>query len=165
MKYYKPKLGTLGIIFLAVIFIEIAGFIIVGSEIGVFATLALILLGMIAGIVLLRVQGFQILQKMQAEMAQGRVPDQEMFHGALMVIGAILLIIPGFVTDIIGIILFIPPFRNFIWQIISKKFNIKTSFHENKNSSDKVIDLDASDYHSEKNENSPWKKNDDDRLQ
>jgi UPF0716 protein FxsA len=80
---------------LAMPFIEIAGFVIVGSEIGVLATLGLVILSAMLGFFLLRVQGFGLLQRIRMESAAGRVPDREMMHGAMIVVAAIMLIVPG----------------------------------------------------------------------
>lgn len=103
-------------VMLAMPFIEIAGFIVVGSYIGVFATLGLIILSAMLGFFLLRVQGIGLLQRIRTETAAGRVPDREMVHGAMLVLAAILLIVPGFVTSAVGILLFIPFVRDIVWR-------------------------------------------------
>nr|WP_210327979.1 MULTISPECIES: FxsA family protein [Bartonella] len=154
---------------LVAIFIEIAGFIIVGKEIGVLATLALIILSMFVGFILLRIQGITLLAKMQHELSAGRIPDRELAHGALLILAAILLIIPGFVTDIIGLLLFIPQIRDLLWKWVSKKMTVRASFssgfRENSydNNHSQTIDLDAEDYHSSDPEHSPWRKDDDNK--
>ena len=76
---------------LAMPFIEIAGFVIIGSKIGVFATLGLVILSAMLGFFLLRVQGIGLLQRIRTETAAGRVPDREVVHGAMLVLAAILL--------------------------------------------------------------------------
>lgn len=156
------------LIFMAVVLIEIAGFIMVGKQIGVFATLALIILGMVAGCVLLRIQGIGLLQTAQRELAQGRAPNREVFYGMLMVLGAILLIVPGFFTDIVGILLFIPAVRNILWHFASSRISMKTEFTSSYQSRDEanqtIIDLDAEDYHSEDPKNSPWRGKNDNLL-
>nr|WP_210329432.1 FxsA family protein [Bartonella choladocola] len=154
---------------LVAIFIEIAGFIIVGKEIGVLATLALIILSMFVGFILLRIQGITLLAKMQHELSAGRIPDRELAHGALLILAAILLIIPGFVTDIIGLLLFIPQIRDLLWKWVSKKMTVRATFssgfRENSydNNHSQTIDLDAEDYHSSDPEHSPWRKDDDNK--
>ena len=166
---YRNTPNIAGVILLIAIFIEIAGFIIVGKQIGVLATLGLIILSMVAGFVLLRVQGITLLTKMQSELAAGHMPDRELAHGALVIIAAILLIIPGFVTDIIGLLLFIPQIRDLLWKWLSKRMTVRTSFSSGftKNSYDnnhsQTIDLDAEDYHSSDPEHSPWRKDDDNK--
>ena len=166
---YRNTPNIAGVILLIAIFIEIAGFIIVGKQIGVLATLGLIILSMVAGFVLLRVQGITLLTKMQSELAAGHMPDRELAHGALLIMAAILLIVPGFVTDIIGILLFIPQIRDLLWKWLSKKMTVRTTFSSGftKNNYDnnhsQTIDLDAEDYHSSDPEHSPWRKDDDNK--
>lgn len=143
---------------LGAIFIEIAGFIIVGSRIGVLATLALIMISMLAGVYLLRVQGISILRRMQNELSAGRTPDRELAEGAMVVIGAILLIIPGFVSDIAGILLFLRPVRGFIWRQLSKRPPGRRPPGKKPAPPAKTIDLDESDYQARDPHNSPWRK-------
>lgn len=147
-----------GLAVLLAIFIEITGFIIVGSRIGVLATLILVLLSMLAGIYLLRSQGISILTRMQNELTAGRAPDRQMAEGAMVVIGAILLIIPGFVSDIIGILLFIQPVRDLIWNHFSKRIINNRPYNTDHGQKTKTIDLDQDDYHCDDPENSPWRK-------
>lgn len=155
-------------------FIEIAGFIIVGSEIGVLATLGLIVLSAVLGFVLLRIQGISLLQKIKTETAAGRVPDREMVHGAMLVLAAILLIIPGFVSSTIGLLLFLPPVRDFVWKyfvrnrvIVATSTGYNENFYQNRNSTNNadsdnnIIDIDPSDYTTAPSKNSPWRNKDD----
>ena len=106
---------------LALPFLEIAGFIVVGSKIGVLATLGLIILSIFLGVFLLRFQGFGLIQRIREETAAGRTPKRELVHGVMLVFAAFLLIIPGFITDIIGLLLFIPAVRDFGWRCISDR--------------------------------------------
>jgi len=79
-----------------------------------------------------------------------------------MMLAAILLIIPGFVSDIIGLLLFIPFIRDVIWRFFSNKIEVRTSFDENsRDNNGPTIDLDADSYHSTHPEQSPWRKDDD----
>ncbi|MFD1200167.1 FxsA family protein [Brucella gallinifaecis] len=152
------------LVMLAMPFIEIAGFVIVGSEIGVLATLGLVVLSAMLGFFLLRVQGFGLLQKIRIESAAGRVPDREMMHGAMIVVAAIMLIVPGFVTSAIGLLLFIPFVRDLVWnRFVRNRLVVATAstrYSEAYSSSgrkdDNIIDLDPEDYSSKSNENSPW---------
>ena len=106
---------------LALPFLEIAGFIVVGSKIGVLATLGLIILSIFLGVFLLRFQGFGLIQRIREETAAGRTPKRELVHGVMLVFAAFLLIIPGFITDIIGLLLFIPAVRDIGWRFISDR--------------------------------------------
>ncbi|KAB2656875.1 membrane protein FxsA [Brucella tritici] len=156
------------LVMLAMPFIEIAGFVIVGSKIGVFATLGLVILSAMLGFFLLRVQGIGLLQRIRTEMAAGRVPDREMVHGAMLVLAAILLIVPGFVSSTIGILLFIPFIRDFMWEkfmrgrmVVATSARYSDGYGQQRPGpnprQDHVIDLDPEDYTTRPNENSPWK--------
>ncbi|WP_046120610.1 FxsA family protein [Ensifer aridi] len=90
---------------------EIAGFVVVGREIGVAMTLLLVFLSAVAGVVLLRIQGFGMLQRVQEAARTGNDPGIDVLGGALIFLAAILLIVPGFISDVIGLLLFLPPVR------------------------------------------------------
>lgn len=153
------------LVMLAMPFIEIAGFVIVGSHIGVFATLGLVILSTMLGFFLLRVQGIGLLQRIRTETAAGRVPDREMVHGAMLVLAAIMLIVPGFVTSTIGILLFIPFIRDIVWEkfvrgrmVVATSARYSDGYGQYKQPrEDRVIDLDPEDYTTKPNDNSPWK--------
>ena len=163
------------LLFLALPFVEIAGFVIVGSEIGVLATLGLIVLSAVLGFSLLRRQGLSLLNQMKAETAAGRAPQREIIHGTLLIFAGILLIIPGFLTDIIGLLLFIPFVRDLIWnRFLRNRVVMATNFQAGSAGAnyqyygqrpapqdDDIIDLDPEDYSSssdsnKKANNSPW---------
>lgn len=147
---------------LALPFLEIAGFIVVGSKIGVLATLALVILSIFLGVFLLRLQGFGLIQKIREETAAGRTPKRELVHGVMLLFAAFLLIIPGFITDIIGLLLFIPAVRDIGWRFISDRVvvvnsgNRRSSRTSRSQIKDKVIELDPEDYSSKPDPNSPW---------
>jgi UPF0716 protein FxsA len=147
---------------LALPFLEIAGFIVVGSEIGVLATLGLIILSIFVGVFLLRFQGLGLIQKIREETAAGRTPKHELVHGVMLVFAAFLLIIPGFITDIIGLLLFIPAVRDFGWRCISDRVVVVDSGERRRGrpdtsrNKDRVIELDPEDYSSKPDPDSPW---------
>ena len=106
---------------LALPFIEIAGFVIVGSQIGVLATLALVIAAGVLGAVLLRVQGFGVMARVRRELDAGQDPSRELANGAMILVAGILLLIPGFFTDIIGLLLFLPPVRSLAWRFLKSR--------------------------------------------
>lgn len=150
------------LILLALPFLEIAGFIVVGSKIGVLATLGLVFLSIFLGIFLLRLQGFGLIQKIREETAAGRTPKRELVHGVMLVFAAFLLIIPGFITDIIGLLLFIPAVRDIGWRFISDRVVVVSSGARRSSQpdatriKDRVIELDPEDYSSKPDPDSPW---------
>ncbi|TIQ24398.1 MAG: hypothetical protein E5X61_24280, partial [Mesorhizobium sp.] len=98
---------------------------------------------------LLRYQGFGVMTRVRAEMGAGRDPSRQLAHGAMIVLAAILLIIPGFITDIFGILLFLPPVRDLAWRLLKGRIVLATSFGTGgfrARQRDKTIDLDDSDY-------------------
>lgn len=148
---------------------EIAGFIVVGKLIGVWATLGLVILSVVLGAMLLRIQGIGILQRISAESRNGGDPGREMVHGAMIVVAAIFLMLPGFISDIIGLLLFIPAVRDLAWTMLRKRIIVvgnSRAFRRGQaagggpqarpRDAGTVVDLDESDFHREPKRNSPW---------
>jgi UPF0716 protein FxsA len=97
--------------FLAVPFIEIALFIKAGQLIGVLPTIALTVVTAIAGSVLMRVQGFAVLNRFTEAAAKGEMPLTPVIDGIGILVAGLLLMTPGFFTDALGILLFVPALR------------------------------------------------------
>ena len=83
----------------------------VGDAIGIVPTLALLVLDSLLGAWLLRSQGRATWRRFQTTMEAGRIPHREVFDGVLVIFGGAFLITPGFITDIIGVFLLLPPTR------------------------------------------------------
>ena len=99
------------LILVAVPAIEIALFIEVGSLIGVWPTIILTFSTAIAGTVMLRVQGLSTLRRAEQSLARDEPPVRELIDGLCLLLAGLLLLIPGFATDAIGLLLFIPALR------------------------------------------------------
>ncbi|ATP11749.1 membrane protein FxsA [Bartonella henselae] len=149
---------------LGIFLVEIAGFIFVGKEIGILATLSLIILTTIAGSILLRIQGGSLLKNLQRELLQGQTLEHYIINDGCIIIGAILLILPGFVSDILGILLLIKPVRGIAWYLLSSLRNKMNKHNKNstktQNESEEIIDLKAEDYQIRNTTESSWRKND-----
>jgi UPF0716 protein FxsA len=104
------------ILFVVIPVIELYLLIKVGSLIGALPTVALVLSISMAGAWLVRHQGFEILRRIQAELAQGQLPVAELLDGAMVLIGGVLLLTPGFFTDVLGLFFLIPYTRELIKQ-------------------------------------------------
>lgn len=160
---------------LALPFLEIAGFVVVGQEIGVLYTLALIIAAGILGAVLLRVQGFGVMTRVRRELDAGGDPSRELAHGAMILLAGVLLLIPGFITDVIGLLLFLSPVRAAAWRFVRSRVSVSTSGFGGFAASGwgagssparrpdrKTIDLDADEYSSRPTggprEDSPWRR-------
>jgi UPF0716 protein FxsA len=102
------------LVFLIVPIIEIYLLIKVGSLIGGLPTVAILLLISLLGAYLVRSQGFRIVTQIREELARGRLPAAQLMDGALVFIGGVLLMTPGFFTDFLGIFFLIPVTRNVI---------------------------------------------------
>jgi len=125
--------------------IEIAVFIAVGGAIGILPTVLLTVLTAVAGTVMLRQQGLSLVTRMQSELQAGQVPETDMMHGAMIVLASILLLIPGFVTDAIGLLLFIPPIRESLARFIVSRANVVV-VRSGRQGRATVVDLDEADW-------------------
>jgi UPF0716 protein FxsA len=149
------------LILLTFVLAEIAAFILVGEAIGVLGTLALVLLGMIAGSILLRRQGIATLTKVRADLAARRAPARPLAEGAVLTLAALLIILPGFLSDLIGIALFIPAVREGLWQAIRSRVQFRPAPGASYGRRPAVIDLDQDEYRaaagSVRGSNTPWR--------
>ncbi|EJL6552611.1 FxsA family protein [Vibrio cholerae] len=108
-------------LFIAVPVIEIALFIQVGGVLGVWPTIALVLLTAIVGVSLVRSQGLQTLLTVQQRLAQGQLPAQQILEGVMLAVAGVLLLTPGFFTDILGMLVLLPaPRAYFAKQLMSR---------------------------------------------
>ncbi len=114
--------------------IEIYLFIKIGSQIGALSTIILIFLTAILGIFYARYEGLNTLKSGFVQLVRNEMPVYEIISGAAITFAALLLIVPGFATDIIGFLLIFPLTRNLILKILSSKFRVK------KNKAEKFID-------------------------
>ena len=111
--------------------IEIYLFIKIGSQIGAFNTISLIFLTAIIGIIYARYEGLNTLKSGFTQLVKNELPAYEIISGAIIAFAAVLLIIPGFMTDIIGFLLIFPLTRKLILKNFSSKFKVKTKKDEN----------------------------------
>lgn len=98
-------------LFIVIPLVEIAVIIQVGQYLGVVNTIGLLLIISISGAWVVKRQGLGVLRRIREQRDLGRVPGAELFDGALILVAGVLLLTPGFVTDAVGLLLLIPPFR------------------------------------------------------
>ena len=110
--------------------IEIYLFIKIGSQIGALTTIILIFLTAILGIFYARYEGLNTLKSGFMQLVKNEIPIYEIISGAAITFAALLLIVPGFMTDIIGFLLIFPLTRNLILKIISNKLQTKKTKDE-----------------------------------
>ena len=101
--------------------IEIYLFIKLGSQIGAFNTILLIFITAFFGIVYARYEGFNTLKAGMSQMVKNELPVYEIISGAALAFAALLLILPGFATDLLGLLIIFPPTRKLIFRKVSIK--------------------------------------------
>ena len=126
-------MNTFFIIFLGIPAIEIFLLIKIGGKIGALNTITLIFLTAIIGIYYARYEGLNTLKSGIAQISKNEIPQYEMLSGAIIAFAAVLLIIPGFVTDFIGFLLIFPVTRKLLFNYFAKKFQSKQKKEDKKN--------------------------------
>lgn len=157
------------ILLLVVPLLEIAAFVVIGGEIGVLATLAMVFVTAVIGSILLRVQGFGLLRRIQEVTEQGGVPGRELVHGVMILIAGVLLLTPGFVTDTLGFLLFVPAIRDLGWNLVKDRIVVAGRFGGEAGGfqagpgrgrgkhSGPTIDLDEDEFSRSPDPDSPWR--------
>ena len=107
--------------FITLHLLEIGVFIWIGDEIGILATVATTVLTAILGTALVRAQGLATLSKVNDSLNRGEMPVRAVFDGACLLVAGALLLAPGFITDAIGLILFIPFVRAILLALLISK--------------------------------------------
>ena len=120
--------------FIAVPLIEIGLFIEVGEAIGLWSTIAVVVLTAVVGTALLRHQGLSTIVKVQRFLDQGVMPVDALFDGFCILIAGLLLLTPGFFTDAVGFLFFTPPVRALLRKFLARHVQIQTSGHANMHS-------------------------------
>lgn len=112
------------LLFILMPIIEIAVLLRVGSAIGWLSTLGVVILTAIIGTVMLRQQGLATLTRAQQRLGAGEMPAEQMLEGVALMIGGVLLLTPGFVTDAFGFMCLIPPTRLAILRFVKSRSTI-----------------------------------------
>ena len=124
-------MNTLLLSIILVPILEIYLFIKIGSQIGAFNTISLVFITAIMGIIYARFEGLNTLRSGFSQLVKNEVPAYEIISGAAIAFAALLLILPGFATDIIGFLIVFPLTRKLIFKKFSK--NLKKKTNENNN--------------------------------
>ncbi len=110
--------------FLAIPLIEIALFVTVGGWIGLWPTLAIVIATALAGVAVIRSQGVQALQGLRGASMTRRNPLGQMADNALIGAAGVLLILPGFLTDVLGLLLLVAPIRHLVIQGVAARAQV-----------------------------------------
>jgi UPF0716 protein FxsA len=115
-------LPLLAVLFIGVPFAEIYVLLQVGHAIGVLNTLGLLVLVSIVGAWLAKREGLGVLRRIQTSVEAGRVPGLELIDGFLILMAGALMLTPGFLTDIVAILLLLPPVRALLRRELRRRF-------------------------------------------
>ena len=133
------------LIFVAVPLAEIYALIKVGSWLGVFPTIALLLLVSALGAVVVKREGLRVLRRMQEQVTAGRMPSNEILDGVCLLLAGLLLVVPGFVTDAIGLLFLLPPFRLLLRSALrrrnGRKLRIVATYGARINNNGRIYDV------------------------
>ncbi|MFW6206820.1 MAG: FxsA family protein, partial [Gemmatimonadota bacterium] len=114
-------LGRLALLFVVVPLVELAFLIQVGRWVGIWPTVGLVFLTGILGATLARAEGLRTLWSFQQELASGKLPGQPLLDGLCILVGGALLLTPGFVTDLAGFSLLLPPTRRLLQRGMKRR--------------------------------------------
>ena len=117
--------AALVILFVVVPFVELAVIVQVSQVIGLPLTITLLVVESILGGWLVKQQGTGVVRRVQQQVDAGQLPTTELVNGALVVFAGALMLTPGFVTDILGLVLLIPPTRALVRQVLMHRFRQK----------------------------------------
>src|SRR5881275_3316762 len=114
-------MAALILLFVAIPIAELYVILKVGDLIGILPTLALLVADSLLGSWLMRSQGRAVWSRFQETMQAGRIPHREVFDGVLVIFGGAFLITPGFLTDIVGVLLLLPPTRSLFRRFLTRR--------------------------------------------
>jgi UPF0716 protein FxsA len=115
-------MNTLLLLIIGIPILEIYLFIKIGTQIGAFNTISLIFITAIIGIIYVRYEGFNTLKSGMSQLVKNELPIYEIISGAALAFAAFLLILPGFATDILGLLIVFPLTRKLFFKKLSKKY-------------------------------------------
>ena len=116
-------MNTLLLLIISIPLIEIYLFIKIGSQIGAFNTVSFILITAFIGVIYARYEGFNTLKSGMSQIIKNEIPIYEIISGAALAFAAFLLILPGFATDILGLLIIFPPTRKLLLKKVSTKYS------------------------------------------
>ena len=116
-------MNALLLLIISIPLIEIYLFIKIGSQIGAFNTVSLILITAFIGVIYARYEGFKSIKSGMSQIIKNEIPIFEIISGAALAFAAFLLILPGFATDILGLLIIFPPTRKLLLKKVSTKYS------------------------------------------
>ena len=124
-------MNTLLLLIILIPIIEIYLFIKIGSQIGALLTISLIFLTAFIGVMYARYEGFNTLRSGMSQLIRNELPMYEIISGAALAFASLLLILPGFATDLLGFLIIFPPTRKILFKNVSKNYSKKVKEKKN----------------------------------
>ena len=124
-------MNMLLLLIISIPILEIYLFIKIGSQIGALTTISFIFLTAFVGVLYARYEGFNTLKSGMSQMIKNELPIYEIISGAALTFAALLLIFPGFATDLLGFLIIFPPTRKIIFKNVSKNYSKKVKEKQN----------------------------------
>lgn len=142
------------LVFMIIPLIEIAVFVLIGNAIGLWPTLLGVLVTAIIGSIVLRVQGMAVFNDIRSQMNRGQLPGRALANAAMIGAGGLMLLLPGYFSDCIGILLLLPPTRSAIYTFLKSRISFVAMSSYSARSGDPrrppdepgTIDLDSDDW-------------------
>jgi len=135
------------LVFLLLPIVEIALFILVGQAIGLVPTLLAVIAAALGGALVVRMQGLSLLADIRKSMSRGEMPGRAIADAMMVGVAGILLLLPGFFTDVLALLLLIPPFRSLLYGLLAARVVVVGGGRPaGPPEGPRVIDLDDSDY-------------------
>jgi UPF0716 protein FxsA len=128
---------------LAIPIVEIAVMVQVADWIGTGQMLALLISVSVVGVWIVKRQGVGVLRRIRAELDAGRIPGAHLVDGGLVLLAGMLLVIPGFVTDTIGLLLLLPPVRALVRGRLRRRFRVQVTSSGRRPSGADAIDVEG----------------------
>jgi UPF0716 protein FxsA len=114
-------LAVLALLFIVVPLVELWVIVQVGQAIGILNTFGLLILSGVVGGWLMKREGLAVWRRAQASIERGQVPTKELIDGVLILAGGALMLAPGFITDIVGMLLLLPPVRAAVRALVRRR--------------------------------------------
>lgn len=121
--------GPLALLFLVVPLLELFVLLQVGQLIGTLETIALLVVVSVVGAWLMKREGLGVYRRVQVQVQSGQVPGRELVDGFLILFGGALMLTPGFLTDLVGLSLLLPPVRALVRRVAARRMTILAVAH------------------------------------
>lgn len=116
---------VLVLLFVVAPLVELAVFVQVAQWIGVLEAIALLLAVSIGGVLVVRYQGLGVIRRVRSQLRESRLPAADLVDGLLILVAGILLILPGFVSDVVGLLLLLPPTRALVRRMLQRHWTVR----------------------------------------